>query len=223
MPPGLRKARRISALSIREPNPPMNLIRHGREETGTQCLRRWLETTRIAFPPGRLILHHLHMSDASLLSVRAIDHVAVIARDLEASRHFYEEILGMRSVPRPDFPFPGSGSRLAKPRSMSSSRAMRRGPPDPPASPERCPPVVITWPLNSTTARSRSTSFRPPVSPSRRAPSPGLTDSGRSTSTTPTATWSNCFPRHRGNSQTCNIQDFTGDCLPTDPGELFRK
>ena len=85
----------------------MNLIRHGREETGTQCLRRWLETTRIAFPPGRLILHHLHMSDASLLSVRAIDHVAVIARDLEASRHFYEEILGMRSVPRPDFPFPG--------------------------------------------------------------------------------------------------------------------
>ena len=46
------------------------------------------------------------MSD-SLLSVQAIDHVAVIARDLEASRHFYEDILGMRPVARPDFPFPG--------------------------------------------------------------------------------------------------------------------
>ncbi|MDE0596237.1 MAG: VOC family protein [Akkermansiaceae bacterium] len=43
----------------------------------------------------------------SLLSVCAIDHVAVIAKDLEASRHFYEDLLGMEPVPRPDFPFRG--------------------------------------------------------------------------------------------------------------------
>ena len=47
------------------------------------------------------------MPSPSLLSVHAIDHVAVIARDLEASRHFYQSILGMKPVPRPDFPFPG--------------------------------------------------------------------------------------------------------------------
>ena len=47
------------------------------------------------------------MPASPLLSVQAIDHVAVIARDLEASRHFYEDILGMDPVPRPDFPFPG--------------------------------------------------------------------------------------------------------------------
>ncbi len=47
------------------------------------------------------------MPSPSLLSVHAIDHVAVIARDLEASRHFYQAILGMKPVSRPDFPFPG--------------------------------------------------------------------------------------------------------------------
>ena len=47
------------------------------------------------------------MPDSPLLSVQAIDHVAVIARDLEASRQFYQDILGMNPVPRPDFPFPG--------------------------------------------------------------------------------------------------------------------
>ena len=42
-----------------------------------------------------------------LLSVKAIDHIAVIARDLERSRRFYEDTLGMEAVPRPDFPFAG--------------------------------------------------------------------------------------------------------------------
>lgn len=46
-------------------------------------------------------------TNAPLLSVKAIDHIAVIARDLERSRHFYEDILGMEAVGRPDFPFPG--------------------------------------------------------------------------------------------------------------------
>ncbi len=47
------------------------------------------------------------MSTSPLLSVRTIDHVAVIAGDLEASRHFYQDVLGMEPAPRPDFPFPG--------------------------------------------------------------------------------------------------------------------
>lgn len=47
------------------------------------------------------------MSDRPLLAVRTIDHVAVIAQDLDASRHFYEDILGMQPVPRPAFPFEG--------------------------------------------------------------------------------------------------------------------
>lgn len=45
--------------------------------------------------------------DSPALSVKSIDHVAVVAKDLEQSRHFYEDILGMEAVPRPDFPFSG--------------------------------------------------------------------------------------------------------------------
>ena len=44
---------------------------------------------------------------SSIVRVRQIDHVAVVARDLDASRSFYEDVLGMRLVARPDFPFAG--------------------------------------------------------------------------------------------------------------------
>lgn len=44
---------------------------------------------------------------APLLSVHAIDHIAVVCKDMEASRHFYQDVLGMEAVPRPNFPFPG--------------------------------------------------------------------------------------------------------------------
>ena len=35
------------------------------------------------------------------------EHYFVYASDLERSRHFYEEILGLENGPRPDFDFPG--------------------------------------------------------------------------------------------------------------------
>ena len=54
-----------------------------------------------------MLFHHPGMIDFPLLQVRAIDHVAVISADLEASRHFYQDILGMEPTTRPDFPFPG--------------------------------------------------------------------------------------------------------------------
>ena len=36
-----------------------------------------------------------------------LEHYFVYASDLEKSRHFYEEILGLENGPRPDFGFPG--------------------------------------------------------------------------------------------------------------------
>lgn len=44
---------------------------------------------------------------APLLSVHAIDHIAVVCKDMDASAHFYHDVLGMQAVPRPAFPFPG--------------------------------------------------------------------------------------------------------------------
>ena len=41
------------------------------------------------------------------LQVKTIDHVTLVVKDLERSRQFYENVLGMTPSPRPDFPFPG--------------------------------------------------------------------------------------------------------------------
>lgn len=44
---------------------------------------------------------------AAPIHVRRIDHVTIVVRDLERSRRFYVEVLGMQPVPRPAFPFDG--------------------------------------------------------------------------------------------------------------------
>ena len=43
----------------------------------------------------------------SRISVDTIDHVTLVVADLDRSRHFFAEVLGMQEVPRPDFGFPG--------------------------------------------------------------------------------------------------------------------
>src|SRR5205085_4698550 len=44
---------------------------------------------------------------ASKVRVKDIDHVTLVVKDLEQSRRFYAEALGMREVPRPAFAFAG--------------------------------------------------------------------------------------------------------------------
>jgi len=41
------------------------------------------------------------------LSVDRIDHVTLVVADLDRSRAFFADLLGMKEVPRPDFGFPG--------------------------------------------------------------------------------------------------------------------
>ena len=41
------------------------------------------------------------------IQVKSIDHVTLVVKDLDQSRKFYVEGLGMREVPRPGFTFPG--------------------------------------------------------------------------------------------------------------------
>jgi catechol 2,3-dioxygenase-like lactoylglutathione lyase family enzyme len=41
------------------------------------------------------------------MSLNALDHVFVRAADLEQSRRFYVEALGLEELPRPPIPFPG--------------------------------------------------------------------------------------------------------------------
>jgi len=42
------------------------------------------------------------------MEIAAIHHVALTVSDIERSRRFYREILGMKEIPRPPFPFPGA-------------------------------------------------------------------------------------------------------------------
>ena len=48
------------------------------------------------------------------LRVKAIDHVTLVVKDLERSRRFYVETLGMREVSRPAFSFAGSWFQAGK-------------------------------------------------------------------------------------------------------------
>jgi catechol 2,3-dioxygenase-like lactoylglutathione lyase family enzyme/uncharacterized protein YunC (DUF1805 family) len=62
--------------------------------TGREAVERMLQ----ASPPE---------ATAGSLRVKSIDHVTLVVKDLEASRRFYVDILGMREVPRPAFSFAG--------------------------------------------------------------------------------------------------------------------
>jgi catechol 2,3-dioxygenase-like lactoylglutathione lyase family enzyme len=48
------------------------------------------------------------MSTSSPVGIKRLDHVGLYVSDLEATRHFYCDQLGMREIPRPSsFDFPG--------------------------------------------------------------------------------------------------------------------
>ena len=46
-------------------------------------------------------------TQASLLSVKIIDHITLVVKDLERSEKFYRDVLGMEPIARPGFGFPG--------------------------------------------------------------------------------------------------------------------
>jgi lactoylglutathione lyase len=47
------------------------------------------------------------MSQRPSIGVNSFDHVTIICADLDATRRFYVDVLGMAEVPRPGFKFPG--------------------------------------------------------------------------------------------------------------------
>ena len=48
------------------------------------------------------------------LQVQSFDHITLIVNDLEATRRFYVDILGMLESPRPDFDFPGAWFQIGQ-------------------------------------------------------------------------------------------------------------
>src|SRR5436305_205017 len=39
--------------------------------------------------------------EKTLMNIRKLDHVSFLVKDVERSRHFYGEVLGLREIPRP--------------------------------------------------------------------------------------------------------------------------
>ena len=46
------------------------------------------------------------------MNITQLNHVALHVTDLEASRRFYADVLGLQPIPRPAFDFPGAWFRL---------------------------------------------------------------------------------------------------------------
>lgn len=46
------------------------------------------------------------------MEITTIHHIALTVTDLEKSKKFYREILGVKEIPRPPFPFPGAWFEL---------------------------------------------------------------------------------------------------------------
>jgi len=65
-------------------------------------LSKWIQR----FSPG--IVLEMSTDSEFQIRVRYIDHVTLVVRDVEASRRFYVELLGMTEVPRPAFSFGGA-------------------------------------------------------------------------------------------------------------------
>ncbi len=49
----------------------------------------------------------MSLATQNTLEVKTIDHATLVVADLQRSRDFYVELLGMDELPRPDFGFPG--------------------------------------------------------------------------------------------------------------------
>ncbi len=46
-------------------------------------------------------------ANVSSLRVKKIDHITIVVKDLERSTRFFAEVLGMETIERPNFGFPG--------------------------------------------------------------------------------------------------------------------
>jgi catechol 2,3-dioxygenase-like lactoylglutathione lyase family enzyme len=54
------------------------------------------------------------MADRPTIAAKSFDHVTLICADLEATRRFYRDFIGMTEVPRPAFKFPGLWFQLGQ-------------------------------------------------------------------------------------------------------------
>jgi catechol 2,3-dioxygenase-like lactoylglutathione lyase family enzyme len=66
-------------------------------------------------PPIYSVLSRLSPMEDVSMEIRSLDHAALLVSDVERSRYFYGQVLGMEEVPRPsNFDFPGAWFRKGR-------------------------------------------------------------------------------------------------------------
>jgi catechol 2,3-dioxygenase-like lactoylglutathione lyase family enzyme/uncharacterized protein YunC (DUF1805 family) len=68
--------------------------------TGSEAVERMLQAEAALSPAP--------VPAKKRIAVKGLDHATLVVKDLERSRRFYVDVLGMREVPRPAFSFAGS-------------------------------------------------------------------------------------------------------------------
>src|SRR5579884_1789985 len=69
--------------------------------TGREAVECMLQATKGGAQPS------VQNVPADSLQVKSIDHVTLVVKELERSRRFYVDVLGMQPIPRPAFSFAG--------------------------------------------------------------------------------------------------------------------
>lgn len=72
--------------------------------TGREAVELMLQANSAKIPEGNQLA----------IQVQDLDHVTLVVKDLERSRNFYVDVLGMQEVPRPAFSFAGSWFQAGK-------------------------------------------------------------------------------------------------------------
>jgi catechol 2,3-dioxygenase-like lactoylglutathione lyase family enzyme len=68
------------------------------------------------------------MPTDACLNAKSFDHVTLICADLEATRRFYVDLIGMQEVERPAFNFPGLWFELARVLIHATEQSPESGP-----------------------------------------------------------------------------------------------
>jgi len=64
------------------------------------------------------------------MKIDELNHVALLVRDVEASSRFYREVIGLNSIPRPGFSFPGAWFRIGAQQELHLIKGEFDGAPD---------------------------------------------------------------------------------------------